>query len=165
MPSHFSHVWLFATLWTVARQASLSLGFSRQEYWSGLPCPSPRDLLDPGMEPVLAGGFFTASGRWEVGWGLNSPTGPLHCCKMYISLTFQTLSLPLPSFIPLFQVHHPPDCLPPSLQYSSVSKILPFAEESFLAKAYLFLCFSQCPTQSHLPMSFLTLLFGIIGLA
>ena len=39
--SHFSHVWLFATLWTLAHQASLSVGFSRQEYWSGLPCPSP----------------------------------------------------------------------------------------------------------------------------
>ena len=40
-----------ATLWTVACQAPLSMGFSRQEYWSGLPFPSPRDLPDPGMEP------------------------------------------------------------------------------------------------------------------
>ena len=40
-----------ATLWTVARQASLSMGFSRQEYWTGLPFPSPGDLLDPGIEP------------------------------------------------------------------------------------------------------------------
>ena len=37
-----SRVWLFATLWTVAHQASLSMGFSRKEYWSGLPCPSPK---------------------------------------------------------------------------------------------------------------------------
>ena len=42
---------LFATLWTVAYQASLSMGFSRQEYWSGLPSPSPGDLPDPGIEP------------------------------------------------------------------------------------------------------------------
>ena len=42
---------LFATLWTVAYQAPLSMGFSRQEYWSGLPFPSPRDLPDPGIEP------------------------------------------------------------------------------------------------------------------
>ena len=46
-----SHVWLFATLWTVAYQAYLSMGFSRQEYWSGLPFPSPGDLPDPGTEP------------------------------------------------------------------------------------------------------------------
>ena len=42
---------LFATPWTVAHQASLSMGFSRQEYWSGLPFPSPGDLPDPGIEP------------------------------------------------------------------------------------------------------------------
>ena len=48
--SHFSHVQLFATPWTVARQAPLSMGFSRQEPWSGLPFPSPGDLPDPGIE-------------------------------------------------------------------------------------------------------------------
>ena len=68
----FSRVWLFATLWTVARQAPLSMGFSRQEYWSGLPCPPPRDLPNPGIKPasltspVLAGRFFTTSTTWEV---------------------------------------------------------------------------------------------------
>ena len=46
-----SRVQLFATLWTVAYQASPSMGFSRQEYWSSLPCPSPGDLPDPGIEP------------------------------------------------------------------------------------------------------------------
>ena len=46
-----SHVGLFATLWTVGCQASPSMGFSRQEYWSGLPFPSPEDLPDPGIEP------------------------------------------------------------------------------------------------------------------
>ena len=45
-----SHIQLFATPWTVAHQAPLSMGFSRQEYWSGLPFPSPGDLPDPGME-------------------------------------------------------------------------------------------------------------------
>ena len=45
------HVRLFATLWTVAYQASLSIGFSRQGYWSGLPFPSPGDLPNPGIEP------------------------------------------------------------------------------------------------------------------
>ena len=46
-----SRVRLFATLWTVALQAPPSMGFSRQEYWSGLPFPSPGDLPDPGVEP------------------------------------------------------------------------------------------------------------------
>ena len=46
-----SRVRLFATPWTVANQAPPSMGFSRQEYWSGLPFPSPGDLPDPGMEP------------------------------------------------------------------------------------------------------------------
>ena len=58
-----SHVQLFVTPWTVAQQAPLSKGFSRQEYWSGL--PTPGDLPDPRIEPMspaasaLAGGFFT----------------------------------------------------------------------------------------------------------
>ena len=47
-----SRVQLFATPWTVAYQASLSMGFSRQEYWSGLPFPSPGDLPEPGIEPT-----------------------------------------------------------------------------------------------------------------
>ena len=50
--SRFSCVQLFVTPWTVARQAPLLMGFSRQEYWSGLPCPSPEDIPDPGIKPV-----------------------------------------------------------------------------------------------------------------
>ena len=46
-----SHVQLSVTPWTVARQAPLSMEFSRQDYWSGLPFPSPGDLPDPGIEP------------------------------------------------------------------------------------------------------------------
>ena len=57
---------LFPTLWTVVHQAPLSKGFSWQEYWSGLPCPPPGDLPDPGIKPASlrspapAGGFFSA---------------------------------------------------------------------------------------------------------
>ena len=51
----FSHVQLYVTPWTVAHQAPLSMGFPRQEYWSGLPCPSPGDLPDPRMEPLSPG--------------------------------------------------------------------------------------------------------------
>ena len=50
--SHFSHVQLFAPLWTIALQAPLSMGLSRQEYWSGLPCLPPEDLPDPGIKPT-----------------------------------------------------------------------------------------------------------------
>ena len=56
--SCFSHVWLFTTAWTVACQTSLSMGFSRQEYWTGWPCPPPGNLPDPGMEPTSPGIFF-----------------------------------------------------------------------------------------------------------
>ena len=49
--NHFSRVQLCAILWIVAHQAPLSVGFSRQEYWSGFPIPSPGDLPDPGIEP------------------------------------------------------------------------------------------------------------------
>ena len=52
MVSRFSHVWLFATPRTVACQAPLSMGFSRQEHWSGLPCPPSWDLPDSGIEPM-----------------------------------------------------------------------------------------------------------------
>ena len=67
-----SRVQLFATLWTVAHQAPLSMGFSRQGYWSGLPHPPPGDLPNPGIEPesvmspALAGGFLNASTTWEA---------------------------------------------------------------------------------------------------
>ena len=70
--SHFSRVGLCATLWTLAHQAPLSMGFSRHEHWSGLPCPPPGDLPDPGIKPSslvspwLAGGFLTTSTIWEV---------------------------------------------------------------------------------------------------
>ena len=52
MVNSFSPVRLFVTLWTIAQQAPLSMGFSKQEYWSGLPCPPPGDLPNPGIEPV-----------------------------------------------------------------------------------------------------------------
>ena len=72
MRSHFSHVQLFVTLWTVACQVPSSMGFSRQEYCSGLPCLPPEDLPDLGTERAslislaLAGGFFITSAMWEA---------------------------------------------------------------------------------------------------
>ena len=74
--------WFFATLWTVACQAPLSMGFSRQEYWSELPFPPPGGCPHPGVEstspvfPALAGRFFTTVPPWKPQanyqeWGLN----------------------------------------------------------------------------------------------
>ena len=102
----FSHVQLFATPWTVAFQAPLSLGFSRQEYWSGLSCPPPGDFPNPGIEPrsptlqadslpteppgkpkntgvgslsLLQGLFLTQESNWGI----------LHCRKIFYQLSYQ----------------------------------------------------------------------------
>ena len=70
--SHFSPVQLCATLWGAACQARLSMGFSRQEYWSGIPCPPPGALPDPAIKlasltsSALAGRFFPTSATWEA---------------------------------------------------------------------------------------------------
>ena len=66
-----SHARFFVTPWTVTRQAPLSMVFSRQDYWSGWPFPTPGDLSYPGIEstsllsPALAGSFFTTGATWE----------------------------------------------------------------------------------------------------
>ena len=75
------------TLWTVARQAPLSVGSSRQEYWSGLPCSLPGDLPDSGIEPMslmspaLTGEFFTTGAIWEA--RVNEPINKIitRCSK------------------------------------------------------------------------------------
>ena len=75
-----SRVRLFETLWTAARQAPLPRGFSRQEYWSGVPRPPPGDLPDPGIKPAsltspaLASGFYITGATWEALSHTHSPT-------------------------------------------------------------------------------------------
>ena len=70
--SHFICVWLFVTLWTLAHQAPLSMGFFRRDHWSRLPCPPPGEFPDSGikleseMSPALAGRFFTTNATWEA---------------------------------------------------------------------------------------------------
>ena len=79
-----------ATPWTVTCQPPLSMGFSRQEYWSGLPCPPPEDLPDPRIKPksllspTLAGGFFTTSATWEAP-GEKELGGPTLCSGLSLS--------------------------------------------------------------------------------
>ena len=77
MLSCFSPVWLFVTPWTVAGQAPLSLGFSRQECWSGLPCPPPGDLPHPGIEPAS----FKAPALQEDSFTTKPPGKPLRHCQ------------------------------------------------------------------------------------
>ena len=97
-----SHVWLFATPWTAAYQAPLSMGFFRQEYLNVLPFPSPGDFLRPGNElasPSLAGGFFTTDPPGKPGSSSSYLlTLYLKCCSNV------TISLgPWPSSQPVFQ--------------------------------------------------------------
>ena len=81
-----SYVWLFATPWTVVCQAPLSLEFSRQNYWSGLPFPSPRDVPNPGIKPepsvspALASGFST-----------TDPPGTLYLFCVWYNILFKLI--------------------------------------------------------------------------
>ena len=105
--SHFSHVRLFVILWTVARQAPLSTGFSRQEYWSGLPCPSLGDLPDSGVEPVLL-----TSLHWQVD---SSPLAPAGKLRIYVSSSVQfSRSVVSDALQPHEPQHTRPLCPPPT---------------------------------------------------
>ena len=91
---HFSRVQVLVTPRAVACQAPLSMGFSRQEHWSGLPFPTPGNLLDPEIKhllpsPALVGGFFTTRIPWEA----LSPS----IVGTHVSILFQILSNSFPS--------------------------------------------------------------------
>ena len=101
-----SCIQLFVTPWTVAHQAPLSMGFSRQEYWSGLPCPPPGDLPNSGIEtrsPALQGDFLlseppgksknTGVGSLSLLWG-NFPTQELNWSLLHCRQTLYQLSYP-----------------------------------------------------------------------
>ena len=105
MLSHFSRVWLFASLWTVVCQAPLSMGFSRQESWSGWLFPPPGDFPHPGikptslMSPPLAGGFFTTSAileAWLLDW-LSSMNSWLHE-EMFIKVVLMAIIILFPIY-------------------------------------------------------------------
>ena len=102
--SCFSHVQLFAALWIVAHQAPLSMGFSRQEYWSRLLCPPPGDPLGPGIKPTSlkspawAGGFFTASATWKA-----NTMSHLKLMQIYVLIVYPVVHL----FLRLFALYQP----------------------------------------------------------
>ena len=97
--SSLSRVQLFATPWTVARQAPLSMGFSRQEYWSGLLCPPPGDLPDPGIKPrspaLQVDSLPTESPGKPFHWhSLNDQWPPQPKCAQAITVKSLGLSYP-----------------------------------------------------------------------
>ena len=113
--SCFSSVWLFVAPWTVTCQAPLSMGFSRQEYWSGLPFPPPGDLPNPGVEleslgsPALAGWFCTTSATWETRWVCNGSHGNSAASCVCSCLTFPQAHPPLE--LPLLWRQAIPRCI------------------------------------------------------
>ena len=96
--SYFSGVQLFTTLWTVAHQAPLSIGFSRQEYWSGLPCPSPGDLPNQGLNWVF---YISCIGRWVL-----LPLAPPGKLINSVAQSCPTLCNPIDYSTPGFPVLH-----------------------------------------------------------
>ena len=125
--SYFSRVRLFETQWIKACQAPPSKGFSRQECWSGLSCPSPRDYLDPGIKsasllsPALADGLFTTSATWEA---------PL----LTVSQTVQAFSRVQLFAIPWTAARHT------SLSITNPRSLLKLMSESVMPSNHLILC-------------------------
>ena len=109
-------VWLFVTLWTVAHQAPPSMGFSRQEYWSGLPFPSPGDLPDPGIKPrspAMQADALTSEPPGKpldefLGFSQSRPTWPMVLTRTSFLMLFpdqviDLISVPEKSFPPKWQ--------------------------------------------------------------
>ena len=147
MLNYFSHVWLFETLWTVAWQAPLSMRFSRQEYWSGLPCLQPGNRPHSGIEPAalkspaLAAGFFTTSSTWEefvLHLYINLETCSV--AQSYLTLCnpvdWQHTRLPFPS---LSHWSLSTELVMPSIPLTLSSSVAPF---------------SSCPQSFPVPGSF-----------
>ena len=143
-----SRVGLFVTPWTVAHQASLSMEFSRQEYYSGLPFPSPGDLPDPGKEPefleppALAGVFITTAppGKPKLSW----VTVKSHLLRTFLVLSDRSVYT-LPA-VPMVLDTWPLSC---SLPCPSVSCTVNVLRTSVLCLPFIF-AFLSC-TAPHTP--------------
>ena len=131
----FSRVWLWVTLWTVAHQAPLSMGFSRQEYWSGLPCPPPGEsssgdiewywgaLCPPSGEPVPSGSliYLPPPSSLQRGWdrGLWSPGLSILFCLCSWSL-LQTWPRPCPGLTRIVSLAEAFDLIPETLTWDDL---------------------------------------------
>ena len=105
MLSRFSHDRLLATLWTIANQAPLSMRFSRQQYWSGLPCPPPRDPPDAGIEPHLLHLLL-----WQAESLPLSHLGSIWCYHHYVIYNISITPhqrIPAPQFLSFPTPHLP----------------------------------------------------------
>ena len=129
-------VWFFVITWTVARQAPLSMGFPRQEYWSGLPFPSPEVLPNLGMEtaslvsPTLICRLFTTGTTWEVPkrYSVQFSSVAQSCLTLCDPMNCSTLGLPVHHQLPEFtqtHVHRVGDAIQPSHPLSSPSPPAP----------------------------------------
>ena len=107
MLNHFSRVQLFVTSWTIAHQVSLSMGFSRQEYRRGLPCPPPGNLPDPGIEPAsLASSALQEDSLPLRHWG--SPLVSIHwLIRFFSDSPAKTLAPPGQGLYPRFSPRCP----------------------------------------------------------
>ena len=157
--SCFSHVWLFAILWAVARQALLFMGVSRQEYWSGLPYHPPGDLPDPEiklaslMSPALTGGFFQFSSVTQL---CLTPWIAAH--QVSVSITDSWSLLKLMSIKVVMPSNHLILCRPLLLLPSIFPSIRVFASESVLRirwpKYWSFSFIINPPNEYSGPISF-----------
>ena len=174
MLSRFSQVWLYVSLWTAACQAPLSMGFSRQEYWSGLPCPPPGDHPSSGTEPVsprlpaLTGGLFATSTIWGARL-CCPPSFPLsQFLQQYFTVTCDLTqpcgrgqrgsTLSYSDEASVLSWHHVPESADVVLSASSVPTVLdlyvllPFLRVTalFLLLSSAAMVFPQCPKSEHL---------------
>ena len=115
--SHFSRVWLFATTSTVARQAPLSMGFSKQEYWSGLSCPLQGTILTQGSNACLSGLLY-----WQVVSLPLAPPGKPCCVVVVQSLSHVWLFVTPECSIPGLPVLHR---LPELAQTHAIELVMP----------------------------------------
>ena len=146
MLSRFIHARLSVNLSTVTRQAPLSMRFSRQEHCSGLPCPPPGDLLDPGIKPVslrspsMASGFFITSTTWESHhlYGFTFSRRSQRWNHAVVSL------LRMASFVQWYAVK-----FPPCLFMSGWTHFL-LAPNNIPLSAYITVCLSTQSAEEHL---------------
>ena len=139
MLTHFSHVQLFVTLWTVACQSPLSMEFSGQEYWSGLLCPPPGDLPNPGIQPISLTSLL-----WQVG---SLPVVP--------PVVVQSLSRVQPSVTPWTAAHCAPLSFPSPGACSNSCPLSQWCHPTISSSVFPFSCLQSFPASGPFLMNWL----------
>ena len=125
-----SHVQLFASLLTVARQAPLSMGLFRQEFWSGLPCPFPGDLPDPGVKPAIPKLEADSLPIESLGKPIFKQYCKLNICYQCVNVSFPFLS----------QFTTTTQCLIAFSEIKSVGEIKSLGKESIMMILHIVIC-------------------------